>query len=297
MSIRDTVLLFVLAALWGASYLFIRVAVPVLGVFPLVEARLVIGGVILLIYAVIIGRAPNFRKHWRKFLFIGLMNNAIPFTLIATAQLNVTASLAALINATTPLFSALIAAVWISDKLTRVKVIGLFLGIVGVGIIVGWEGLSLDDSRFVSIILLLGASVAYSIVAVYGKRYLSDMNPITVSTGQLMASSTMMLPLALANPPQNPITMEVIGAVIGLGVFSTTVAYLIYFHLIVSAGPTNAASVTLLIPFFSSLWGAIFLGERLLPNELIGFGVILLSLLLVTGLWQRFVFRKPLTTV
>lgn len=292
MSIRDTILLFVLAALWGASFLFIRIAVPILGPFPLVESRVLLGGLILLGYAILMGQAPNWRLYWKRYLLIGLFNNAIPFTLIATAQLNMTASLAALLNATVPLFSAFIAAFWIKEKLTKLKLFGLFLGIIGVGIIVGWQTDNLDSTRIVSILLMLGATLSYGVAVVYSKVAFARLNPIATSTGQLLASSTIILPFALFNPPQQMIQSDVLFSVLGLAVLSTSIAYLIYFHLIESAGPTNAASVTLLIPFFSSLWGAIFLNEQLLINEIVGFLVILVSLLLVTGMWMRFI-PKP----
>ncbi|MEM9953423.1 MAG: DMT family transporter [Chloroflexota bacterium] len=288
MTLRDTVLLFILAALWGASFLFVRVAVPVLGPFPLVESRVLLGGLILLGYAYLLGHLPNWRLYWKQYALIGLFNNAIPFTLIAIAQLNLTASLAALLNATMPLFSAIIAAIWIKETLTVPKVIGLFLGIMGVGVIVGWQTVTLDMTRLISILLMLGATLSYGIAVVYSKVAFRGMNPIATSTGQLLTASIMILPFALMQPIEQTIPATVIWSVLGLAVLSTSLAYLIYFYLIENAGPTNAASVTLLIPFFSSLWGAIFLGERLLANEIAGFVVILASLLLVTGLYKRF---------
>jgi drug/metabolite transporter (DMT)-like permease len=287
MKLRDVALLFLLAGVWGASFLFVRMAVPVLGPFPLVAMRVLLGGLILLGYAASVGHAPNWRLHWRRYLMIGLLNNAIPFTLIATAQLHLTASFAALLNATTPLFSAMVAALWIKDKLTAAKISGLLLGITGVGVIVGWQPVPLGTEQWVSILLMLGATCSYGVAAVYGRVAFSGVNAISTATGQLMASSAMMLPLALLNPPTKPIEPVTIVAMLGLAVLSTALAYLIYFHLIRAAGPTTAASVTLLIPFFSSLWGSIFLGEQLFANEVIGFGIILVGLLLVTGLWKQ----------
>jgi drug/metabolite transporter (DMT)-like permease len=287
MKLRDVVLLFVLAGVWGASFLFVRVAVPVLGPLPLVAARVLIGGLILLAYAASIGHAPDWRANWRRYLLIGLLNNAIPFTLIATAQLHLTASFAALLNATTPLFSAVVAAIWIKDKLTAAKIIGLLLGILGVGVIVGWQPTALGSDQLISIVLMLGATCSYGIAAVYGRVGFSGVNPVSTATGQLLASSAMMLPLALLNPPTQSIQPMTVLAMLGLAVLSTALAYRIYFHLIASAGPTTAASVTLLIPFFSSLWGTIFLGEQLYANEVFGFGIILAGLLLVTGLWKQ----------
>ena len=298
MNYRDTLLLFVLAALWGASFLFVRIAVPVLGPFPLVASRVILGGVILLAYAAMTGQVPDWRTHCRRYVLIGLFNNAIPFTLIAVAQLELTASLAALLNSTTPLFSAVIAAIWIKDRLTVPKLVGLLLGMIGVGIIVGWQNEDVDSTWVLSVLLMLGASLSYGIAVVYGKVAFKGVNPISTSIGQLMASSVMIFPIAVLNPPEQPIQPIIIVSVLGLAMLSTSIAYLIYFHLIESAGPTNAASVTLLIPFFSSLWGAIFLGEQIHSNEIIGFIVILVGLVLVTGLWtmpslRRYLAAKP----
>ncbi|MBL8152937.1 MAG: DMT family transporter [Anaerolineae bacterium] len=292
---RDAVLLFVLAALWGASFLFVRIAVPVLGPFPLVAARVLLGGSILLVYATLIHQLPDWRSNWLRYALIGLFNNAIPFTLIAAAQLHLTASYAALLNATTPLFSAVIAAIWIKERLTTVKISGLVLGMIGVAIVVGWEPDALDSTRVVSIALMLGATLSYGIAAVYGKVAFKKGQPIATATGQLLSSTVLMLPLALLNPPQHPIQPVTVAAVVGLALLSTSIAYIIYFHLIGSSGPTIAASVTLLIPFFSSLWGAIFLSEQLQTNEVLGFLVILVGLCLVTGLWkQLWPKRQPL---
>jgi len=286
---RDVALLLLLAGLWGASFLFVRVAVPVLGPFPLVAARVALGGVILLFYASLIRQRLDWRSNWRRYALIGLFNNAIPFTLIATAQLNLTASFAALLNATTPLFSAVVAAVWLKDRLTLAKLLGLVLGMMGVGIVVGWQPETVNAVRLMSIGLMLAATFSYGIAAVYGKVAFKNNQPIATATGQLLSSSVLMLPLAALNPPQQPIQSVTVVAVAGLAVLSTAIAYIIYFHLIGSAGPTTAASVTLLIPFFSSLWGAIFLNEQLYVNEVLGFLVILIGLCLVTGLWKQFV--------
>lgn len=291
MKLRDGMLLFLLAALWGASFLFVRIAVPVLGPFPLVAARVLLGGTILLVYAVFIHQLPNWRLNWKRYLLIGLFNNVIPFTLIATAQLNLTASFAALLNATTPLFSAVIAALWIKERLTAVKVVGLLLGIVGVAVVVGWQPDTLDTPRLLSIAMMLGATLSYGIASVYGKVAFKETKPIATATGQLISSSALILPIALINPPQHSVEPITVVATLGLALFSTSIAYIIYFHLIKSSGPTIAASVTLLIPFFSSLWGAIFLSEQLYSNEVIGFLIILIGLCLVTGLW-RYLFPQ-----
>ncbi|MBK8024059.1 MAG: DMT family transporter [Chloroflexi bacterium] len=286
MKLRDAALLFVLAAIWGAAFLFVRVAVPVLGPFPLVASRLLLGGVLLFVYASAIKQTPNWRAHWRRYVMIGIFNNAIPYVLISTAQLHLTASFASLLNATTPLFSAVIAALWIQDRLTVPKLIGLGLGIVGVGVIVGWQQQQVDAVWIVSVLLMFVSACSYGIAAVYSKIAFKGISPVSTATGQLLVAGGVVLPFAVLNPPQMDVQPLTILAVVALATLSTAVAFQIYFHLIASAGPTSAASVTLLVPFFSSLWAAIFLGEQLHANEIVGFFIILVGLLLVTGLWR-----------
>jgi drug/metabolite transporter (DMT)-like permease len=295
MKTRDIIMLFALAALWGASFLFVRIIVPVLGPFPMVWGRVLIGGSLLLGYMMLNHQTIDWRQHWGKFLMIGLLNNVIPHTLIGFAQLHLTASFAALLNATTPLFSAVIAAMWLKEPLTAAKLTGLGLGMMGVGIIVGWRPDQLAPEQVQGVLLMLGATFSYGMAAVYGKVAFKGVAPLSISVGQLLGAAMIVTPLAALNPPTQPIGLTTLLALGGLALLSTAIAYLLYFELIASAGPTPAASVTLLIPCFSSLWGAIFLGERLESNEVIGFGVILVGLLLVTGIAAQFRRKRAAT--
>ncbi len=285
MKMRDVILLFLLAAVWGASFLFVRVAVPVLRPFPLVVTRVLIAGSILFIFALLNRRDLQWWR-WRQYLIQGVLNNVIPFTLIALAQLRLTTSFAAMLNATTPLFSAIVAAVWLKDPLTREKLAGLVLGIIGVGVIVGWTPLALDTTGLLAVGAMLVAACSYGVASVYSKITFVGVNPLMITIGQLLSAGVVALPLAIMNPPATEPTLDVLLALLGLATLSTAIAYLLYFRLIASAGPTIAASVTLIIPFFSSVWGAIFLGETLESGQVIGFSIILVGLLLITGLYK-----------
>jgi drug/metabolite transporter (DMT)-like permease len=292
MTLRDLGLLLLLAALWGASFIFMRVAAPVLGAFPVVAARATLSGLLLLVYALVIGQQFDLRQRWRQFLLIGLLNNAIPHTLIAAAQIHLSASLAAMLNATTPIFSALFAAIFLSDRLTGKKLLGLLLGMVGVAITVGWQPVPLEGPAQIAILMMLGATCSYGLAVVYSKLAFKGVAPLVTSVGQLLSAAVMVLPFAVANPPQQPLTINVALAVVGLAVLSTALAYLLYFTLIRNAGPTSAASVTLLIPVFTSLWQALLQIDQLYGNEIVGYGVILVGLVLILGLSARTFTRQ-----
>jgi drug/metabolite transporter (DMT)-like permease len=160
---KDLGALMLLGALWGGSFLFIRVAVPALGPFVLMELRVGLAVVALTLYVVVVGRLSKLRSRWREFLIIGTVNTAIPFSLIAAAEIYLTASLAAILNSTTVLFTALVAAVWMGDPLTRRKVVGVILGIVGVAVLVGWDPIELSGVILLSVGAMLAASLSYSV--------------------------------------------------------------------------------------------------------------------------------------
>jgi drug/metabolite transporter (DMT)-like permease len=280
-------LLLLLGAIWGASYLFIRVASPVFRPFPLVFLRLLLGGGMLLVFALVMHRTIPWRENWRSYLIAGLFNCAIPFSLISTAALNLTASFSAMLNATTPIFTAVVAAFWLKDRLTPAKIVGLVFGLTGVAIIVGWQPTPLDSVGLLSAGMLIAAAVCYAGGVVYSKKVFKSADPIGTSVGQLLFGGVWVLPLALANPPQVEPTPAAIASVLLLSLLSTSVGYMIYFHLIGTSGATATASVTFLVPFFSSLWGAVVLGEVIHVNEVIGFGVIIVGLTLVTGMLAR----------
>lgn len=284
---RDGALLLLLGAIWGASYLFIRVASPVFRPFPLVFLRLLLGGGMLLVFALVMHRTIPWRENWRSYLIAGLFNCAIPFSLISTAALNLTASFSAMLNATTPIFTAVVAAFWLKDRLTPAKIVGLVFGLTGVAIIVGWQPTPLDSVGLLSAGMLIAAAVCYAGGVVYSKKVFKSADPIGTSVGQLLFGGVWVLPLALANPPQVEPTPAAIASVLLLSLLSTSVGYMIYFHLIGTSGATATASVTFLVPFFSSLWGAVVLGEVIHVNEVIGFGVIIVGLTLVTGMLAR----------
>lgn len=287
MRAREVGMLVVLAALWGGSFLFIRVAVPVLGPFALIAARVLLAGVALLAYAHIAGHRPALRARWRDFLALGALNAALPFTLIAAAELRLPASLAAILNATTPLFAAVIATRWTGEPLPRGKRIGLALGVLGVAVLVGWSPLTLDGRTVLAVGASLLAALCYALGGVYAAERFRATPPLTLAIGQQLAAGLLLLtPAAFTLPPARPAPAVAL-AVAALALLSTALGYLLYFALIARVGPTNTLSVTFLVPAFGLLWGALFLGEAVGTGTMVGLALVLLSVTLITGLRVR----------
>jgi drug/metabolite transporter (DMT)-like permease len=283
-SARDLGALFLLGALWGASFLFIRVAVPALGPFALMELRVGFAAAVLALCAAVVGRLPQLRVRWKEFLFIGALNAAIPFSLIAAAEIYLTASLAAILNSTTVLFTAVVAAVWANETLTVRKAVGVVLGIFGVVVLVGWDPIALNGVVLLAVGAMLAASLSYGLGAVYIKRTFIGIPPLGMAIGQLTGAATLLLPLAIVSLPEERPSAAVTLSVLGLALLSTAVAYMLYFRLIGNVGPTSTVTVTLLVPVFGLLFGVVLLDEPFGPGTLVGLGIILSSVVLVTGI-------------
>jgi drug/metabolite transporter (DMT)-like permease len=280
---RDTAALLALGALWGGSFLFIRVAVPSLGPLLLMELRVGIASLALVLFAAAVGRRPKLRARWRQFLLIGTLNAAIPFTLIAAAEIHLTASLAAILNSTTVMFAAVAAAVWSRDPLTAKKVVGIVLGVIGVAVLVGWDPVELDGAVLLSVGAMLAASLSYGISAVYVKRTFVGVPPLGMAIGQLTGATVVLFPFAALSVPGESPPPAATASVLALALLSTALAYLFYFRLITNVGPTSTVTVTLLVPVFGLLFGVLFLDEPFGPGTLAGLGIVLGSVVLVTG--------------
>jgi drug/metabolite transporter (DMT)-like permease len=281
MSSLDLLLLILLSAVWGASYLFTRIAGPVLGPILLMAIRLLIAAGMLIALARSMGQTPDFRARWRQFLFIGAIGNAIPFVLIASAVIQLNASIAAILNATGPLFTTIVSTLWLGERLGLRKILGGGLGILGVSILVGWSPLPVTPAVLLATGQALLAALSYALTAVYARRYFADLSPLQAAVGQVCGGAVLLLPLTIVAPPPAPITWLIALSVLALAVPCTVVAYFIYFRLIANAGPTKTSTVAFLIPLFGIVWAATFLGEPVNFGVLAGLGVILLSVWLV----------------
>lgn len=293
---RDLLELTLLAAIWGASFLFMRIAAPAFGAVPLAAVRVLGAALVLLPLLALRGEWPALRRHWRPIALVGLTNSALPFVAFGYASLSITAGLASIFNAATPLFSALIASLWLREPMTRTRALGLTLGFAGV------VGLALHKAAAASatgtaatadagvagaIAACLAATLLYGFSASFAKRHLAGVPSMALATGSQLGAAVLLAPMAaLAWPQAMPAPVHW-GVALALAVLCSGVAYILYFRLIAHAGPTNAASVTFLIPAFAVLWGWWLLGETVTLAMLAGCAVIVLGTSLVLGLWPR----------
>lgn len=281
--------LLLLGAIWGASFLFIGLAVHEFGPLLLMFLRVVGAGLVLVGLAQWRQRQQksttglNWRANWRTYLVVGLLNSALPFTLIAFSELSITASLAAVLNSTTPLFAVLLAAVWGAERLTRRKLLGGFLGVVGVSILTGGGPLAVNAELILAVLASLAAAFCYGAGTVYAAKNLKGLTPIYASIAQLLSAAVLLaIPAMLSIPTTMPSATAII-ALLALTLLSTSFAYLLYFFLLQSVGSTRTASVTFLVPVFGTIWGIAFLQDPFNWGMLLGMVVILASVGLVIG--------------
>jgi drug/metabolite transporter (DMT)-like permease len=291
---RDIGLLFLLGALWGASFILIRIAAPALGAFVLVAIRTLIGGGSLLIYAWLIQRETDVLAHWKQFLILGALNSAVPFLLISEAERTLSAPLAAILNASTPMFGAVIAALWLGDRLTVTRIAGLLLGVAGVAVVVGVDEQIVSNVGWLSALMVLTASFFYGLGTTYAKVTFKGVSTLTLAIGQLLGAGALLIVPTTTQLPAVEWTSAAIIASLILALMSTAFAYLLYFTLLKNVGPTNTTTVTFIVPFFSILWGALFLQEHVEPIQFAGLLIILVSLTLVTGFRVGALTRVPM---
>ncbi|MCY6379884.1 DMT family transporter [Hoeflea prorocentri] len=289
-------LLFMLGAIWGASFFFTRVAVEYIPPLTLVFLRVFLAAIALHIYLIARnGGLSAIFSRWRDFLLLGLTNNVIPFSLLFFGQTAIGAGLASILNATTPLWTILIANVLTSDeKMTAAKVAGCLLGLAGTAVLIGPSALTGLGAPVWAQLFVVGAAVSYGLAATFGKRF-SDLRPTVTATGQLTASSLIMLPVVVFF--DRPWTIDlppfpIILAVVALAVVSTSFAYILYFRIISTAGATNASLVTLIVPPSAIVLGALFLNETLSLEAMAGLILIGIGLLTIDGRFFRIMKRK-----
>ncbi|MBL8306642.1 MAG: DMT family transporter [Rubrivivax sp.] len=292
---RDVAELVLLAALWGASFLFMRVGAPEFGPVPLVFVRLLVAGLVLLPLLAWAGQGAALRQHWRAIAVVGLLNSAFPFVFFSIAALALGAALMSVFNATAPIWGALVAWVWLGEKPTRWRATGLVVGIAGVvGLAWGKSDFRAGEhgvSPALGIALCVAATLLYGVAANFSRKKLAGVAPMAQATGsQLSGAVLLALPAWVSWPAAAP-GPAAWGAALGLAVACSALAYVLYFRLIAHVGAPNAMSVTFLIPAFAMLWGWLLLGEAPTPTMLAGCAVILLGTALATGLlvprWPR----------
>jgi len=295
---HEWLLLITLSILWGGAFFFVGIAVDALPPFTIVALRVSIAAIVLSGIVYLSGLIlPSDRSIWAAFLAMGLLNNVIPFSLIVWGQTQIGSGLASILNATTPLFTVVAAHFLTRDeKLTKARLAGILIGFSGVIIMIGHEALyGLGENMFAQL-AILGAALSYSFAGIFGRRFQKmGINPLVTATGQVCASSVLLIPLALfVDQPWNiPLPgWEVVGAVLGLALFSTSLAYILYFRILSTAGATNVLLVTLLIPLSAIVLGSTFLGEQLELKHFLGMGLISFGLLAIDGRLLRFMLHN-----
>jgi drug/metabolite transporter (DMT)-like permease len=289
MACGDWALIVVLSIIWGGSFFFIGVAVKGLPPFTIVALRVGIAATVLNLIVLAAGlRMPSRRQAWTAFFGMGFLNNLLPFCLIVWGQTRIASGLASILNATTPLFAVIAAHLLTAEeKMTVNRLIGVLIGLSGVVLVIGPDALKGLGANVVAQLAVLGAAICYSIAGVFGRRFRRmGISPLITATGQVSAATVMLLPLAILadRPWQLPVPApEIWGAILGLALISTALAYIIFFRVLGSAGATNILLVTFLIPVSAILLGAAFLGERLEIKHTAGMAMIGLGLAAIDG--------------
>ena len=279
---------FLLAAIWGASFLFMRIAVVEFGALPSAALRVGIAAAFLFPLLCMRGLLPQLRKHWKAVFAVGLLNSGIPFALYCFALLSITTGLSAILNATVPLFGALVAWFWLRDRPTGSRILGLAVGFAGVAML-AWDKASFkpDASGIApawAVLACLVACLCYGIAASAAKRYLGGLPSLVTATGsQIGATLLLALPAIWLRPAQMPGAQAWL-ALLAVGVLCTGIAYVLYFRLIEQAGPARALAVTFVVPVFALVYGSIFLGEAVTGWMLVCGAVIVCGTALSTGL-------------
>ena len=282
---QDWLLLVFLSVLWGGSFFFVGVALRELPPATIVLARVALGALMLVpLVRVFGGKLPRRATDWLPYAVMGLLNNVIPFSLIATGQTYITSGMASVLNATTPLFTALVLAGFRDERLNARRVAGVLIGIAGV-IILRQPGPASSDQA-IGIFLCLGAALSYGFSGLWARRKLAGVPPVMSATGQLVCSSLMMV--VIAGAVDRPWTLRLPGpatwlSLIAIAAFSTALAYVVFFRIIERSGASNVMLVTLLIPVTAILLGWLVLGEPLAPREIAGALVIASALLVIDG--------------
>jgi len=275
----DWLLLISLSILWGGSFFFNRIAVTELPPFVIVTSRVSIGSVFLLFFVHIKKqKLPRSIGIWSQLIFMGLVNNVIPFSLIVWGQTSIASGLASILNATTPLFTILIAHLFTPDeKITIHKAIGLLVGFIGVFLVIGPTALSIAD--ITPQLAVLTATCSYAVAGVFGRRFHTlGLDPLVTATGQVISSTAILVPITLLTNysflRQATTSLPVFGSLIGLGLFSNAIAYTIYFLLLSRVGATNLLLVTFLIPITAMVLGSVFFNERIVTRQVIGMLIV-----------------------
>ena len=286
MGIKEWFLIIILSIIWGGSFFLIEVAIRHMTPLTIVLCRVGLASIIMLGFVYLTGRKmPASINRWIAFLILGALNNVIPFSLITWGQKHIDSSLASILNATSPIFSVILAHFLTKEEyLTPKRVTGVLLGWIGVAVLIGVDALEGVGLEFIAQLAVLGAALFYAFAAIFGRRF-KDIDSIVVTTGMLSGSTIMMIPLALIIEQPWNLSPDIATwvSILGLSVICTSLAYIIYFKVLASSGATNILLVTFLIPVSAIFLGVVFLGEQPGWNVFFGMGLIFLGLIAIDG--------------
>ncbi|MCH9645265.1 MAG: DMT family transporter [Proteobacteria bacterium] len=292
MGVKEWLMLIILSILWGGSFFFVEVILQDLSALTIVTLRLLLATFVLWGVALYLNlQVPKSAKIWLAFLVMGLLNNAIPFTLIVWGQTQIASSLASILNAAMPFFTVIVAGLWLADeRVGTLKIIGICIGFSGVVLMIGLPANS-NMTTVIAQMAVLGAGLSYAFASAYGRRFQAmTISPIILAAGQTSTSSLLMLPIAYSvdgAPIMGNWSIETILSIIALAVLSTAVAYVLYFKILSSAGAVNISLVTLLVPISAILLGVVILNETITTIHLLGLSMIALGLSAIDGrLWR-----------
>lgn len=279
----DLAPLLYLGAVWGAAFLFLRIAAPEVGPAWAAEIRLGIGAGLLVLVA---GRRTLAAARGRvlPFVVVGATFSAIPFTLIAVASLTLPSGMTALLNAATPIFTALLGALVLRQPLGARVVAGLAVGVVAVVVLVGWSPLPAGPTTLLAVAAGLGAPASYAVAGTLVRRHLHGIGGTELATGMLVAGAIVLLPVALLTGLPGVPSAAGVAALVGVGVLSTALAWPVFFRVLARTTPTAASTVTFIVPAFAIAWGGLVLGEAVGPELVAGFTLVIGSLVLVLGI-------------
>lgn len=277
---RDVVLLLVLAAVWGASFLFIKLGVEELDPAVVVLGRLLVGFAVLVPVVVARRTFPDVRRLWVSFLVLGALNNAVPYWLLAFAETRIDSGLAAVIQAAAPILTVVLATrIDPSQRVRGLRLVGVALGFVGVALLVGIQ----EGGQLIGALAVLGTATCYALAVLYAGRAVRSFAPLEVTIGQVAVGMLLAAPVALVRLPSEPPAAKAVAAIVALGALGTGLAYLLYFTLIARAGASRAILVTYLVPAFALLYGTLILDEPVTVSALAGLVLILGGTALGTG--------------
>lgn len=303
MKSSDFAELLLLGAIWGASFMLMKEAVPAFGVFALVEIR-ALGAALLLVPIVLLKRqGMDLLRFWPQLIVVGAINTAIPFCLYNYSLLHIDAALAAILNATAPMFGVLIAYLYLRESIGFLGILGIGLGFAGVLLISvdqsiasanTGEGINYSVKSLLPVFAALGATFCYGLSASYLKKHLSQAKPFAIAAGSQLAAAVILAPLAIMHLPNTLPSASQWGSAMILALVCTGLAYVLYFNLIAKIGASRSITVGYLVPLFGILWGVLLLDETLSPKSLIGGAFIMLGVMLATNAWAVFKrFHRP----